>query len=443
MSPSHSSGKNAAVKEPRLAAVRRQVLARMYEKTVGWRLGWFVPFNVVVFGMLWARHTPPLCVTLQLSTLVVCVVFALGRFRTSAWPFVWHAVHFFVGATITGALESPLLPMGLPIVAGAVVVLESKRAKWLVAAVFLAGAVELGVAEALGARALLLPTTSDWIVAAGAVAYTVVALVRLGLDVEGAYTELALELAARREEVFSEGEDHARSLEGVAARLAHEVKNPLAAIKGLSVHMAKGAGDPKTAERLAIVAQEADRLQAIVDGFLGFTRGLDDLRLATVVPYDVARELVVLLETRADEAGVSVEVVGDERAEVVADARKLRQALLNVVLNAMQASARGGSVTISIARGAPDMLRVRVVDHGSGMTPAVLERIRKPYFTTRAGGSGLGVAIARALVEQHGGSMSIESTEGKGTTVTIELRAEGPAVATKLPDLRAASGAEA
>jgi signal transduction histidine kinase len=226
----------------------------------------------------------------------------------------------------------------------------------------------------------------------------------------------------------------------VAARLAHEVKNPLAAIKGLSTHMARGAGDPKTAERLGIVAQEADRLQAIVDGFLGFTRGLDDLRLARVVPYDVARELVVLLEMRAEEAGVGIEVVGDERAEVVADARKLRQALLNVVLNAMQASPQGSRVTIGIARGGPDTLRIRVVDRGAGMKPAVLDRIRKPHFTTRAGGSGLGVAIARAVVEQHGGSMTIESTDTLGTTVTIELPADGPAKLvsrTPLPGLAA------
>ncbi len=348
----------------RLVAVRRQVLARMYEKTLRWRLAWFVPFNAVVFAVLLSRRTPTLCVALELGTLLVCVVFAMGRFRTSVWPFVWHAVHYFVGVTITGALESPLLPLGLPIVASAVIVLEGWRSKWIVAAAFVAGAIELAFAELAGAHVLVLPERLDWAVATCALAFTIIALVRLGLDVEGAYTELALELAARREEVFSESEDHARSLEGVAARLAHEVKNPLAAIKGLSTHMAHSASDVKTAERLEVVAREADRLQAIVDGFLGFTRGLDDLRLARVVPYDVARELVVLLEMRAAEAGVAIEVVGDERADVVADARKLRQALLNVVLNALQASPSGSVVTIGVARGGPDMLRVRVVDSG-------------------------------------------------------------------------------
>ncbi len=417
--------------------MRRQVLARMHERTLRWRLVWFVPFNGVVFTVLFMRHTPPLCAGLQLSTLAVCVVFAFGRFRTSVWPFVWHAIHFFVGAIITGALESPLLPMGLPIVASAAIFLETRWAKWTVVLTFIAGLIALVIARALGADALTRPSV-DWMILTGTLLFAVVALVRVAQSAGDAYTELALELAARREEAFAEGEDNARSLEGVAARLAHEVKNPLAAIKGLSTHMARGAADAKTSERLAIVAQEADRLQAIVDGFLGFTRGLDDLRVARIVPYEVARELVVLLETRAEEAGVSIEVLGDERAEVMADARKLRQALLNVVLNAMQASPRGSAVTVAIARTSPDTVRIRVIDRGTGMTAAVLERIRKPYFTTRTGGSGLGVAIARALVEQHGGTMSIDSTESKGTTVTIELRASGPTVSeTKLPGLPA------
>jgi nitrogen-specific signal transduction histidine kinase len=101
----------------------------------------------------------------------------------------------------------------------------------------------------------------------------------------------------------------------------------------------------------------------------------------------------------------------------------VRQVLLNVVLNAMQASPVGETVTIHIADkcDAKGFLRIDVKDRGAGMTPEVLERIRKPYFTTREGGTGLGVAVARGLVEQHGGQMSYESAPGKGTTVSIDL----------------------
>ncbi len=412
----------------RLVAVRRQVLGRMYEKTLRMRLSWFVPFNGVVFAVLWTEHHRHLAELAQGATMALAIFFALARFRDTAWAYFWHVVHYFVGVSLTGALLSPLLPMGFPVIAGAAILVESRRAKWAIGSTFVAGIGALIVLSKLSAWSALPPVLAKdaWIVVTCTVAFAAIGLLRLGLDVTDAYTELALELAARREEVVAEGAGHARALEGVAARLAHEVKNPLAAIKGLSVHMARGAGDDKTRERLDIVAQEADRLQAIVDGFLGFTRGLDDLRVSRVVPYDVARELVVLLETRAEESGVEIEALGDERADVIADARKLRQALLNVVLNAMQASPRGAKVTIAVARATPDTVRVRVVDRGAGMSAAVLERIRRPHFTTKTGGSGLGLAIARAIVEQHGGVLSIESAEGTGTTVAIELRAAGP-----------------
>src|SRR6185312_8633360 len=149
-------------------------------------------------------------------------------------------------------------------------------------------------------------------VAVFAIFVTMTGIFRMGWSLSQGYERAALELASRREELCSENEDRTRALEGIAARLAHEVKNPLAAIKGLSTHMARNATDPKSAERLAIVAAEADRLQSIVDGFLSFSRGLDDLKLGPTRPYEITRELGVLLETRAEEAGVTIEASGDE-----------------------------------------------------------------------------------------------------------------------------------
>jgi signal transduction histidine kinase len=196
--------------------------------------------------------------------------------------------------------------------------------------------------------------------------------------------------------------------------------------------MARNSTDPTTAERLAIVAAEADRLQYIVDGFLSFSRGLDDLNVGPTRPQQVARELAVLLEARAQEAGVTLAVEGDAALAIDADARKLRQVLLNVVLNALQASPSGATVAISVAQRCGGAL-ITVRDEGSGMTPEVLERIRKPYFTTKEGGTGLGVAVARGLVEQHGGRLEFASVPGKGTTVSILMPAK-PASCPMLPN---------
>jgi signal transduction histidine kinase len=263
--------------------------------------------------------------------------------------------------------------------------------------------------------------------------FTMMGVYRVGCGMTHGYERAALELAERREELCSENEDRTRALEGMAARLAHEVKNPLAAIKGLSTHMARSATDPKTAERLAIVAAEADRLQSIVDGFLSFSRGLEDLKPAPTKLHEVARELLVLLETRAQDAGIALELSGDESLLVEADARKVRQALLNLVLNAIQASPKGSGVSINIGKDCGGA-RIVVEDSGLGMTADVLERIRKPYFTTKEGGTGLGVAVARGLIEQHGGRLDYKSAAGKGTAVTIRLPTRAVAGVT-LPNL--------
>ncbi len=134
---------------------------------------------------------------------------------------------------------------------------------------------------------------------------------------------------------------------------------------------------------------------------------------------------------------MALEVTGNQELELNADRRKLRQVLLNLVLNAIQASPRGKTVWIDVAGPTcGEGATVRVIDQGAGMTPEIIERIRRPYYTTREGGTGLGVVVARALVEQHGGVLRYDSKPGKGTTVTIELPASALEIAKaqKLPD---------
>jgi signal transduction histidine kinase len=212
--------------------------------------------------------------------------------------------------------------------------------------------------------------------------------------------------------------------------------------------MARTAADDKTKERLSIVAAEAERLQAIVEGFLSFSRGLEALTVAPIKPYEIGRELSTLLETRAADAEVSIEVLGTPELVVNADGRKVRQALLNLVLNAMQASPRGEPVSIEVGKGGHGCgggAFIRVTDRGQGMTPEILERIKRPYFTTREGGSGLGIAVARGLVEQHDGHLVYESAPGKGTTATIWLPMCAKAAAKKaaLPNPAGPRSAEA
>ncbi|HEY8041418.1 MAG TPA: HAMP domain-containing sensor histidine kinase [Polyangiaceae bacterium] len=418
----------------RFDAVRNRVFDEMGRAAARWRLTWILPFNVFVVALLVAQGESRERAVVQSVSVATIAALFVARIFWSHWAlkvasFLLGVACYFVLLGTTGGLASPLLMTGgLMMAAAAITVLEPRWLRGAIFMTFLVGFVGLALLSrtALGQLSAPLVATGSWAspeyvcLALLASVFGMMGVHRIGCTMTHGYERAALELAERREELCSENEDRSRALEGMAARLAHEVKNPLAAIKGLSTHMARNATDPKTAERLAIVAAEADRLQAIVEGFLSFSRGLDDLNLAPIKPHEVARELGVLLETRAEEAGVALDVTGDRDLVLDADARKLRQALLNLVLNAIQASPRGATVRIGVAR-ACEGARLTVHDDGVGMTPEVLDRIRKPYFTTKEGGTGLGVAVARGLVEQHGGRLEIKSTAGTGTTVTITL----------------------
>ena len=430
----------------RFDALRRRVFDEMGRGSARWRFTWILPVNVGVVGLLVLRGEPWSRALVQ-SAAVVLIAISLvlrtlsARVSVKAGSFLAGVVAYFVLLGTTGGLGSPLLMMGaIMLVTAAVAVRDPQWLRGVSFLAFLAGFVTLAllsnsmVGEFVAPLARIGPwPTGEYVgISLVATVFAMFGIYRMGCTVTRGYERAALELAERREELCSENEDRTRALEGMAARLAHEVKNPLAAIKGLSAHMARNSTDRKAAERLAIVAAEADRLQSIVEGFLSFSRGLDDLNLSQVRPFEVARELSVLLETRAEDAGIAFDVTGSDDIVLDADARKIRQALLNIVLNAIQASPRDAKVRIAVTREA-DAVLLTVRDDGAGMTPEVLERIRKPYFTTKEGGTGLGVAVARGLVEQHGGQMEFRSVPGRGTVVAMRLPAKAKPCA-RLPN---------
>ncbi|HEX3769463.1 MAG TPA: HAMP domain-containing sensor histidine kinase [Polyangiaceae bacterium] len=418
----------------RFEALRERVFQEMSRSSVRWRLTWILPFHFLTVGLLIVGgESAPRAIVQALCVLGTTCIFLARSLsanrKIQAFSFIFWAISYFALCATTGGISSPyIVTLGLMTCVASMGAPRPGWTKTVMLTVLVVGFIGLALLSHTSLAQLtgpLAPTASGpsaelVVLTLMSVAVTMLGVTRMGTDVTSGYGRVALELAERREELCSENEDRTRALEGIAARLAHEVKNPLAAIKGLSTHMARNATDPKTAERLAIVAGEADRLQSIVESFLSFSRGLDDLKLGPTKPHEVARELGVLLETRAEEAGVAIEIGGDENLVLDADPRKLRQALLNIVLNAIQASPRGSHVHLMVARDC-EGARLTVRDEGVGMTHEVLERIRKPYFTTKEGGTGLGLAVARGLVEQHGGRLEFKSAPRHGTTVTILL----------------------
>jgi signal transduction histidine kinase len=217
-------------------------------------------------------------------------------------------------------------------------------------------------------------------------------------------------------------------LGGVAAGVAHEIRNPLNAVSmGLQRLRAEFAppDDEEYRKLIGVVQGEVKRLNGIVEDFLSLARP-PALRIEPVAPGALVDEVLALLEGDMRRAGVRVErQVEPDLPAVPADRDRLKQVLLNLLLNATEALPRGGVVTVAAGRRGED-LALTVSDTGPGIPPEVLARAFEPYVTTKPAGTGLGLAIARRLVEAHGGRVEAANQAGGGASLTVTLPLAGP-----------------
>jgi two-component system, NtrC family, sensor histidine kinase HydH len=230
-----------------------------------------------------------------------------------------------------------------------------------------------------------------------------------------------------------------RRLQSVGAKVAHELKNPLAAVKGLVQLVARAADSERSRERLDVVQSEISRMETILHEYLSFARPLEDLTPQSVDVAEVAEDVAAVLAGRADQSRVALAVNGPS-VRLQADPRRLKEALLNLVANAIDFTPAGGRVDVEVAHHQGGA-RVVVRDTGCGITSDDLARVGTSFFTTRETGTGLGVVLARNVVRQHGGTFDLASEPGRGTTVTIQLPGAPPA--TGAPSIHREPAAEA
>lgn len=241
------------------------------------------------------------------------------------------------------------------------------------------------------------------------------------------------EFARWRKEMASEALTRAQSLEQVGSKVAHELKNPLTGVKALVQLGLRNPAEAASHERLEVVEKEVTRMQEILQNYLSFTRPLQAVAPRPVDLGSLVSDTLVVLAARADDARVRLYSEGD--ATVQADPRRLKEALLNLVANAIEATPPGGEVAVEV-RPAREETEIVIRDTGRGMAAETLRRIGTPFFTTRDDGTGLGVVLARSMIAQHGGSLRYESAPGKGTSVRVTL----PRVATGARDAARAAG---
>jgi two-component system, NtrC family, sensor histidine kinase HydH len=213
----------------------------------------------------------------------------------------------------------------------------------------------------------------------------------------------------------------------LAAGLSHEIRNPLnAAALQLTVlerRLRKTAlppdALPQLLEPLALVQGEIRRLSGFLEEFLQFARPRE-IDATPLFLDDVVARVVDLLRPEAAGRGVQLESHPGEPPTLYGDAGRLQQAILNLVLNAVQAVPAGGWVRIATRANAPHV-EVSVEDNGPGVPPELREKIFEPFFTTKASGSGLGLPLVHSVVQQHGGTLHVETSSAGGARFVIRL----------------------
>jgi two-component system nitrogen regulation sensor histidine kinase GlnL len=219
----------------------------------------------------------------------------------------------------------------------------------------------------------------------------------------------------------------------IAAGVAHEVKNPLGGIRGAAEILASRSSDAKTLDAAELIVREVDRIASLLDDLMVFTHG-EALRFAPANIHRVLDDVLDLLSMDPLSRSVEVERRYDPSIpDVLIDADRLTQVFLNVVRNALQAMEQEPGKLVITTRMLLDRhlttpqgehfpsLLVEVADSGPGIAEEVLGRLATPFFTTRPEGTGLGLALSRHWVARHGGTLRIESQQGEGTRVRVQL----------------------
>ena len=212
----------------------------------------------------------------------------------------------------------------------------------------------------------------------------------------------------------------------LAGGLAHEIKNPLSTIRLNMELLAEDFREPQSLrerralKKVEVVERECQRLQDLLDDFLNFAK----VRRLKLEPGDLSRQVKEVLDffrPKAAETGIEVvDYLAADLPTVLLDREAFRGAVLNLVLNAQQAMPKGGQLVVR-TYGTADGVALDLIDTGCGMDQKTQSHVFEAFFSTKSGGSGLGLPTARKMIEAHGGQITLQSEPGRGTQFTVKL----------------------
>jgi signal transduction histidine kinase len=246
--------------------------------------------------------------------------------------------------------------------------------------------------------------------------------------------ESSRELGRRYDEEherFLESSERARAAEElvsvatIVAGLAHEIGTPMGVIQGHAELLESSVTDDRGRQRLRTIREQIERISQIIQTLLNMARPHEKEHMSVDL-CNVVRETLAFLSEKLRVHGIRVELELPTRATIRGSHDKLQQLFINLVMNAVDAMPSGGKLRISISAGEPDSFAVRVADSGHGMAADVAARIFEPFFTTKPAGrgSGLGLIVAKGIVSDHQGNISVKSAPGQGTEFSMTFPRE-------------------
>jgi two-component system sensor histidine kinase PilS (NtrC family) len=240
----------------------------------------------------------------------------------------------------------------------------------------------------------------------------------------------ALEETSRRQ-------DRLAAIGRMAASIAHEIRNPLAAMRG-SIQMLRAdlKGDSSQTELMEIILRESDRLNRIISDFLNYARPRSIIQSKVDVGESLRRTFTLLRNSAEITDGhIIKEDVPDTPILIDADSEQLQQVFWNLARNALQSMPGGGTLRAIVKRQPNNRLRIAFSDTGRGMSPQQVENLFEPFSST-TGGTGLGLSIVYQIIRDHGVTINVRSHEGQGTTITIDLPCEEKETGVRISEVR-------
>jgi two-component system NtrC family sensor kinase len=238
-------------------------------------------------------------------------------------------------------------------------------------------------------------------------------------NLTAAFNQMTVDLRNSRDELIQV--ERLATAGKMAASFAHEIRNPLSSMRMLTQMLRKPSlTEAKRHQSQQYILEEIERIDLIVKGLMDFAKP-EELKLEKYDLQRVLREIASLMEANLQHHKISlIESYDSAVGPVLFDYDKIKQVIINLLLNAMAAQPSDGEIEISTEKNR-DQVCMCVSDNGTGIPPSDLERVFEPFFTTKLEGTGLGLANSKRIIDQHGGEMRIESILGQGTKVTIEI----------------------